>query len=185
MQSDCVAQSSQAISLVFTEQSRIGGKNWCSKSQVSHLEASRNRLQKWRNSRVVHWRPKMWRRFWKTLEADVQASRSWLRCFQETCENLSKKRKFTKIDPVIQVRFTLLSCTMWNWHSSESMLNNGSLSWIVMSKGSDKCVDEVFEEKEVSFHDEEMTSGASIEKSIATKRQEQSNPPSNPPPRHS
>ena len=44
------------------------------------------------------------------------------------------------------------------------MLNNGSLSWIVISKGSDKCADEVSEEKEVPSHDEEMTSGASIEK---------------------
>ena len=46
MQSSYVAQSSHSISLVFTEQSRIGVKNWRSKSQVSHLEASRNRLQK-------------------------------------------------------------------------------------------------------------------------------------------
>ena len=61
------------------------------------------------------------------------------------------------------------------------MLNNGSLSRIVISRGPNRYVDEVYEEKEEPSHDEEMASGASIEKSIATKKQEQSSPPVNPP----
>ena len=61
----------------------------------------------------------------------------------------------------------------------KSMLNNGSLSWIVIYRGPNRYVDELYEEEEPS-HDEEMASGTSIEKSIATKQQERSSPPANP-----
>ena len=50
----------------------------------------------------------------------------------------------------------------------------------MISRGTNKYV-EVYEEKEVPSHGEEKASGIRIEKSIATKQQEHSSPPSNPP----
>ena len=58
------------------------------------------------------------------------------------------------------------------------MLNNGPFSWIVISRGPNECVDEVHEAKDMHSCDEEMANGTSIEKSTATKQQEQSSPPS-------
>ena len=63
----------------------------------------------------------------------------------------------------------------------KSMLNDRSLSRIVIPRGPNRYVDEVYEEKEELSHDEEMASGTSIEKMIATKQQEQSSPPVSPP----
>ena len=52
---------------------------------------------------------------------------------------------------------------------------------IVISRGLNRYVVEFYEEKEEPSHDEEMVSGTSIEKSIATKQHEQSIPLASPP----
>ena len=83
-------------------------------------------------------------------------------------------RGFTKIGPVIQVRATNYSDQYGIEIQVKSMLNNGSLSRIVISRGPNRYVDEVYEEIEERSHDEEMVSGASSEESITTKQHEQS-----------
>ena len=63
----------------------------------------------------------------------------------------------------------------------QSMMNDGSSLRDYDSRGTNKYVEEVYEETGVLSYDEEMASGTGIEKPIATKHQEQSSPPSNPP----
>ena len=60
------------------------------------------------------------------------------------------------------------------------MLRNGSFSWIVISRGPNRDVDEAWQELEELPHDVGMLSFSSIEESNATKRQEQSTIPVNP-----
>ena len=67
----------------------------------------------------------------------------------------------------------------------KSMMNNGSLSWIMISRGTNKYFAESYEEKEVPSYDEEMASGIGIEQSIATKQREPSSRPPNRQPRRS
>ena len=98
----------------------------------------------------------------------------------DDCERLEWIHGFRKIVPVIQVRVTYFSGPCGIAIQGEPMLNNGPLSWIVISRPN-RYVDEVYEEKEEPSCDEEMTRVTSIEISIATKQQEQSSPPSNHP----
>ena len=76
-------------------------------------------------------------------------------------------RGFTKIGLVIRVRATYYSEQYGIEIQVKSMLNYGSLFWIVMSRGPNRYVDEVYEEKEEPSHDKGMSSGTSIENSIA------------------
>ena len=57
------------------------------------------------------------------------------------------------------------------------MKNDGSLSWIMISRGTNKYVEEVYEEKGELSHHEEMASGTGIGKPIATEQRGQSSPP--------
>ena len=55
------------------------------------------------------------------------------------------------------------------------MKNDGSQSWIVISKDMNKDVDELPEENVKSIHCEEMVTGTG--RTVATKQNEQSTPP--------
>ena len=83
-----------------------------------------------------------------------------------------------KIEPVIQVKTTYYSEQFGIEIQVKSMMNDGSLSRIMISGGTNTCVEDVCEEKRSSY-DEEMASGTGIGKPIATEQKGQSSPASN------
>ena len=89
-------------------------------------------------------------------------------------------RGHEKIGPVIQVKVTYYSEHFGIEIQVKSMMNNESFSWIMISRGTNKYVEEVFEEKGVLSHHEEMTSGGGG-KPIATEQVGQASPQSYPP----
>ena len=87
-------------------------------------------------------------------------------------------RGHTKIDAGVEVKVTYHS----DRHGIEvrvKSLKNESISWIVISRGMKKCVEEVQEEKGESVHHKEMASGSGTETPFATKHKGQSSPLSN------
>ena len=80
----------------------------------------------------------------------------------------------TKICPVLKVKVTYHLYQYGIEIKVDSMKNDGSLSWIVISKGMNKIVDGLPEENAISIHYEEMVTGT--ERPVATKQKEQSTP---------
>ena len=87
-------------------------------------------------------------------------------------------RGHTKIGPLRQVKVTYHSEQLGIEIQVKSMKNDESFSWIVISKGMNKYVEESNEEKGESSCHEEMASGSGIGKPIATKQKGQSSPQS-------
>ena len=75
-----------------------------------------------------------------------------------------------KIGPVIQVKVTYYSEQSGSELQVKSVMNDGPLSRIMISRGTNKHVEEVYEEKGVPSYHEEMASGTDTAKPIATQR---------------
>ena len=82
----------------------------------------------------------------------------------------------TKIDPVLEVEVTNFLERYEIEVKIDSMQNDGSQSWIVISRGINRYVTDLPEENEKLIHYEELALGA--KKPIATKQQELSIPSS-------
>ena len=79
-------------------------------------------------------------------------------------------RGVTKIGPVIWVKATYYLDQYGIEVQVQSLLKNGPLSWIVMSRGQNRYVDEVYEETEEPPHDEETVRGTSMRRSNRNNR---------------
>ena len=62
----------------------------------------------------------------------------------------------------------------------KSLKNDGSLSWIVISRGLKKYVEEIYEENRESLDHEEVATRSGTEKPVATKHKGQPRPQSDP-----
>ena len=82
----------------------------------------------------------------------------------------------TQVGPLLEVKVAYHS----DWYGIEVrvkfLTNDGSLSWIVISPGLNKYVDQLYEEQGQSFSHEEMASCSGMEKPVATKHKGQSSP---------
>ena len=82
----------------------------------------------------------------------------------------------TQVGPLLEVKVAYHSDQYGIEVRVKSLTNDGSLSWIVISPGLNKYVDELCEEQGKSFSHEEMASGSGMGKPVGTKHKEQSSP---------
>ena len=95
--------------------------------------------------------------------------------YRETCcEAITKDSKNFQ-SPVLEVKVTYHLYQYGIKIRVKSVKNDGSQTWIVISRGTHKYVDELLEEHGKSIHHEKMVNGTS--RPVATKKKEPSYPP--------
>ena len=88
----------------------------------------------------------------------------------ENSEPVGWIRGHTKIGPVRQVKDTYHSEQFGIEIQAESMKSDGSLTWIFISRGMNKCVGEILQQEGEFSYQEEMANGSDIGKPIATNK---------------
>ena len=114
---------------------------------------------------------------WNYLDSDMLVHAEKITSLRDDERSTPKGwiRGHTKIDRVLEIK---LACHLYQYGieiKNDSIENDGSHSWTVISRELNKYANELPEENEKSNHSEEMTTDTA--RPVATKQKEQYTPP--------